>query len=244
MRVWCNKGKNALKEKEEKLQEWIEIKNLFNSYVNLYSIQKDKIESQFYIHPELMTNGEDFENLSLLRQGDVLTVGDFQLHCIETPGHHYTHICLYEPHKKILFSGDHVLLDISPNITSFSIRSNPLDEYLESLDKIKSLDVDLVLPGHGSPFYELNNRIEELNIHHQRRLEEILNIIAQGHHNVFEICKHVKWNGPNGSWDKMPLLLKGFAVGETMAHLIYLLNMKKVSVDYSQNGILHFQLEC
>ena len=51
----------------------------------------------------------------LCSDGHRITVGDYSLMCIQTPGHSPGHLCLYDPEKKILFSGDHLLGDITPN---------------------------------------------------------------------------------------------------------------------------------
>ena len=64
-------------------------------------------------------------------------------------------MCLYEPNKKILVSGDHILNNITPNIQLWSDRWNPLKEYLTSLDKVYEFDIELVLPGHREHFQEL-----------------------------------------------------------------------------------------
>ena len=51
-----------------------------------------------------------------VQDNDVLTVGDVSLRCIHTPGHTPGHTCLYIEEKEILFSGDHILFDITPNL--------------------------------------------------------------------------------------------------------------------------------
>ena len=55
----------------------------------------------------------------LLEDGAVLEIGEYHFQCIKTPGHTPGHMCLYLIEEKILFSGDHVLFDITPNITSW-----------------------------------------------------------------------------------------------------------------------------
>ena len=47
-----------------------------------------------------------------------------------------------------LLAGDHILVDITPNIQCWSDVQNPLKHYLASLEKVAGLQVDLVLPGH------------------------------------------------------------------------------------------------
>jgi glyoxylase-like metal-dependent hydrolase (beta-lactamase superfamily II) len=47
----------------------------------------------------------------MLEDGDKISNGSFEIEVLLTPGHSPGHICLYEPRKKLLFTGDHVLYD-------------------------------------------------------------------------------------------------------------------------------------
>jgi glyoxylase-like metal-dependent hydrolase (beta-lactamase superfamily II) len=77
--------------------------------------------------------------------GDIIEVGDFHFECTSTPGHSPGNMCLYEPNKKILVAGDHVLSDITPNIAYWLEMDDPLNEYLTNLEKIRTLEVKVVL---------------------------------------------------------------------------------------------------
>lgn len=68
------------------------------------------------------------------KDGDVIEVGDFHFQCISTPGYSPRHMCLYEPNKKILVAGDHILSDITPNIAYFRRGGGPLIDSGSSLD--------------------------------------------------------------------------------------------------------------
>ena len=122
--------------------------------------------------------------------------------------------------------GDHVLERISPSISSWISVHNALEEFLGSLGKIHSYDVDLVLPAHGVPFSDLRGRVMELIAHHEARLDEIYELVAEGHRDVVSISSHASWKYPN--WHEWPLDQKFFSMGETLAHLIYLVNEGKV----------------
>jgi glyoxylase-like metal-dependent hydrolase (beta-lactamase superfamily II) len=87
-------------------------------------------------------------DFSPIRNGDVIEIGDFHFQCLSTPGHSPGHTCLYEPNKKILVAGDHVLSDITPNIAYWLEMDDPLNDYLVNLEKISALDVKITLPGH------------------------------------------------------------------------------------------------
>ncbi|MCG6534542.1 MAG: MBL fold metallo-hydrolase, partial [Syntrophales bacterium LBB04] len=108
----------------------------------------------------------------VLQDGDRLEIGDYDLTCIETPGHSPGHICLYDKARKLLFSGDHILFDITPNITWYPEMPNSLERYLQSLAKIYPLDVELVLPGHRNHQDNHRARLREIQEHHDARLKE------------------------------------------------------------------------
>jgi|YelNatPaOPRAMG01_1025707.scaffolds.fasta_scaffold56485_1 glyoxylase-like metal-dependent hydrolase (beta-lactamase superfamily II) len=93
---------------------------------------------------------------------------------IETPGHSPGHCCLYEPNKRILFSEDHLLKEITPNVSLWSEEVDVLNLYLTNLKRFTELEVKIVLPGHGDPFSKFEKRICELERHHAERCDEIL----------------------------------------------------------------------
>jgi glyoxylase-like metal-dependent hydrolase (beta-lactamase superfamily II) len=199
---------------------------------------EDELEKAVGSHPGRRYSAENSFNICVAKDGDTISAGDYVFECIETPGHTPGHICLYEPSKRIFVCGDHVLFDITPNITlSFEDR-NPLKEYLTSLDKIYDLDVELVLPGHRSIFRNQKERIRELKQHHQARLGEIISILKRGKQNAFEVASQMTWDIVFQSWDLFPPAQKLFAFGEAMAHLKYLEEEGKAGWDMENNGIL------
>ncbi|BAU23734.1 hydrolase glyoxylase [Caldimicrobium thiodismutans] len=81
-----------------------------------------------------------------LNHMDVLDLGSWFLKILHTPGHTSGSICLYEPRKKVLFSGDTLFARGTPaNIYN----SGSLAEYFNSLRRLKTLKIDILLPGHG-----------------------------------------------------------------------------------------------
>jgi glyoxylase-like metal-dependent hydrolase (beta-lactamase superfamily II) len=182
----------------------------------------EQLEKAVGSHPGRRYSPGTSLNLCILRDGDTISVGDYLFECIETPGHTPGHICLYEPGKKTFICGDHILFDITPNITLSFEERNPLKEYLMSLDKVYDLDVELVLPGHRSIFKDQKERIRELKQHHQTRLEEVISILDRGEQNAFQVASQMTWDIGYRSWDLFPPAQKLFAFGEALAHLKYL----------------------
>jgi glyoxylase-like metal-dependent hydrolase (beta-lactamase superfamily II) len=132
------------------------------------------------------------------------------------------HTCLHEPGKKILVAGDHILIDITPNIQCWSDAQNPLQDYLASLDKVNELDIAMVLPGHRRLIRDHKTRIAELKEHHERRLREVLSILGADPRTAYEVASRMTWDLDCDSWEEFPRAQKWFATGEAIAHLRYL----------------------
>jgi len=163
-----------------------------------------------------------FQDFTPLGDDDAISIDEFQFRCVETPGHSKGHMCLYESEKRILISGDHILGQISPNISLWNYDWNPLDEYLKSLDKVNKLDVKLVLPGHRDHFRNCSARIQELKDHHEVRAKEILSVLKRGSMDAFQTASLMTWDMKFGSWDLVPSQQKLFATTEALSHLKYL----------------------
>ncbi|MGC8598602.1 MAG: MBL fold metallo-hydrolase, partial [Thermoplasmata archaeon] len=175
-----------------------------------------------------------------LREGDLVRAGKMDLRVIITPGHSPGHACLYDAKNKILFSGDHILFTITPNITWWPSLENSLESYMNSLNRIKSLDIERTLPGHGMPGGDPSKRIDEIIYHHHERLEEILNVL-DGEMDAYSVASLIKWNVMNGEWNIFPKTQKYFALGETIAHLHYLEEKGKVK-RIERNGKFFYKI--
>lgn len=80
----------------------------------------------------------------LLHDGDRIDLGKRSLVVVHTPGHSPGHCCFYEPDKKYIYSGD---LIYSGCLDAFYPSTDP-QQFWESIQKISSLGIDRILPGH------------------------------------------------------------------------------------------------
>lgn len=168
-------------------------------------------------------------NARLMQDGDSFNIGGIKINCVRTAGHTPGHMCLYMADKKIMFTGDHVLFDITPNITNWYFMNNSLGRYIESLEKIKTFDVETALPAHRTSSKNFYDRIDELLIHHKERLEECLKIISENPYSTaYFIASKMKWSMRGKQWSEFPIQQKWFAVGETIAHIDYLENQGRI----------------
>lgn len=207
-------------------------------FARLSGFPEDGLQNVVHSHPGLKYGPKKDLAFHLLKEGDVIRVGDNMFQCIETPGHTRGHMCLFEPKKKIFVSGDLLLNDITPNIQLWSDDWNPLKEYLASLDKMYGFNIELVLTGHRSMIRNAKSRINELRSHHQKRLDEILTILKNGHQNAYQIGSQMHWDLRYDSWDLFPILQKWFATGEAISHLKYLEEQKTIRKEIHNQKIL------
>ncbi len=118
---------------------------------------------------------------TLLEGAERLPIDATELEVVWTTGHSPGHCCFYWPARRVLFSGDHLLPKISPNIGLHpQSGADPLDDYLASLARIRRLEVELVLPAHGDPFRNHRERIAAITQHHDDRKAALVNLARDG----------------------------------------------------------------
>ncbi len=144
---------------------------------------------------------------------ELLQLGRRELRVEWTPGHSPGHICLYDRKEKLLFAGDHILPDVSPNIGLHPQSTpDPLHEYLDGLRRIAAYDPALIVPAHGRPFTDAPARVKVLEAHHRRRLDQIVEIVDRGTKTGWEVALEL-W-GPREHFYE-----KRLALQEALAHL-------------------------
>lgn len=181
-----------------------------------------------------MASNPDFEDYIPIDDGDEFSCGGYTLKAVLTPGHTPAHMCFWMAEQKTMFTGDHVLFDISPNITLWNCVKDSLGDYLESLKKIDEYDVRLALPGHRE-VGDFHERIAYLLDHHEERLEECYDVVLSNpDSSVYEIAGKMTWKIRCSSWEDFPINQKWFAVGECHSHLRHLEMRGKVKANYEE----------
>jgi glyoxylase-like metal-dependent hydrolase (beta-lactamase superfamily II) len=108
----------------------------------------------------------------------------------ETPGHAPSHVCLFQPERRLLISGDHLLGRISLYF-DYGYSPDPVGEFLNSLDVVERLGARLCLPGHGRTFTDVHAHIEGNRALIHERLEKVLETLRSGPLTAFEIVPGV-----------------------------------------------------
>ena len=154
----------------------------------------------------------------LLTDGELADVPGWKLRAVHTPGHTPGHLCFVDERSRRLFSGDHILPRITPNISvQRATPPDPLGDYLDSLARTRDLDVDEVLPAHEWRFLGLTERIDAIAAHHERRLAELLAAVRRRPGSTpWQLAGQLTWSRP---WDQYSGQMRIFAVTETAAHV-------------------------
>ncbi|MGW9303773.1 MBL fold metallo-hydrolase [Streptomyces cyaneofuscatus] len=160
--------------------------------------------------------------------GELLPLAGRRLRAVWTPGHTPGHVCLHLeerhpanlPGHGRLFSGDHLLPGISPHIGLYedpddTAVTDPLGDYLASLERVGRLGVAEVLPAHQHAFTDAGGRVRELLDHHEERLTGLLALLATPL-TPWQLAERMEWNRP---WEQIPHGSRSIAVSEAESHL-------------------------
>ena len=174
-------------------------------------------------------------HMSRLKEGDEISIAGSPWRVLIGRGHAPEMISFYCRERGLLISADQILQRISPNISVWPAEpdADPLNDYIESLGAFRDLpETTLVLPSHGQPFEGLHARIDQLIDHHQDRLDRAIDAAGDGRTAV----------------DIMPALFDreldahqlGFALGEALAHLNYLVNQGSLDRSLEADGVYRY----
>ena len=108
----------------------------------------------------------------------------------ETPGHAPSHVCLFQPERRLLISGDHLLGRISLYF-DYGYTPDPVGEFLSSLDVVERLGARLCLAGHGRTFADVHAHIQGNRKLVDERLASVLGAVSDESLSAFELVPRV-----------------------------------------------------
>jgi glyoxylase-like metal-dependent hydrolase (beta-lactamase superfamily II) len=142
---------------------------------------------------------------------------------LETPGHTPSHVCLHQPERRLLISGDHLLGRVSLYF-DVGLTPDPVGEFVHSLDVVDRLDARLALAGHARPFAGVRAHVEAHRELVTDRLDAVRRSLAAGPRTVYEITRDI--NGEAYTRD-----MASWMLGLTRGWLIHLEALGEASPD-------------
>ena len=114
-----------------------------------------------------------------LQDGDAIPAGDTTLIAVHTPGHAPDNLCFWQEESRTVFCGDLAIKGSSVWIPAG--QDGDVAAYLNSLQRILSLDPARLLPAHGPPIEDPARLLRMYIQHRQQREEQILAALRAGH---------------------------------------------------------------
>lgn len=179
--------------------------------------------------PGLEGGGEgadgSFQPDHLLKDGDLIDLGDRRISALHTPGHMGGHLCFAA--EDVLFSGDHVM---GWSTTLVSPPDGHMGDYMTSLHRLGKGQWRSALPGHGAAIADPAQRIADLVAHRKMRETAILAELARAPLSAKELAARL--------YTDTPAPLRIAAERSVTAHLIDLSEKNRVKpiTDFSPKG--------
>lgn len=112
-----------------------------------------------------------------LTDGECVDLGGITLEVVHTPGHSPGHLAFYIPEADLLFTADVDLTSFGP---FYGHDFADIDEFLQSIEKLRQLNARIVATGHAGPFS--SQIIEKFNVYEKiiyRRERQVLEQLKQ-----------------------------------------------------------------
>lgn len=132
--------------------------------------------------------GRPLAPATLLDDGQEITWPGGRLVVVHTPGHESGHCCLYEPDRRWLFTGDTVL---STGTTIIAPPDGDMGAYLDSLRRLRALDLAVIFPGHGPPVEQPHALLDEYVAHRLLRERQILQALGDGAQDIAALVARI-----------------------------------------------------
>ncbi|MDP1874519.1 MBL fold metallo-hydrolase [Phenylobacterium sp.] len=167
--------------------------------------------------------GADFDfapDVSLCGGGQVLEGPGWTLEAVATPGHTSNHICFALKEENALFSGDHIM---GWSTTVITPPDGDMTDYMESLERVKARDFDVLWPTHGPPILEVTPFIEAYAAHRRAREAQVLAAVGDGYERIVDMVPVL--------YAAVDSRLHPAAARSVLGHMIDLVRRGKVATD-------------
>lgn len=175
-------------------------------------------------------------SIEILEAGDEFAAGGTRWRVMIGRGHSPEMVTLYSAERRILIGADQLLPRITPVVGLWptSPERDPLGSFVRSIEQYEALPEDvLVLPSHERPYRGLRPRLGQLRAHHRARLEETLALCRQPTTAATVMAELFP--------KELDLHQIGFALAETLAHLVALEREGRVVRRRDAQGVEHWQ---
>ncbi|MGW9405575.1 MBL fold metallo-hydrolase [Arthrobacter sp. NPDC055585] len=154
----------------------------------------------------------------LVEDGELLQIPGRRLRVLHTPGHTPGHLCLVDEDRRLLFSGDQLLPRVTPGMgAAGGFPGNPLELYLQSLQRLSAYDDCENLPGHEYRYRGIAARARAIARRHLIRTAEVERVLlADPGAAVWQTAERLSWGR---GWDALTRHYLVSALRQTAMHM-------------------------
>ena len=123
----------------------------------------------------------------ILIDGEIIANEYYSIEVIHTPGHASNHLCYLLKDEKLLFTGDHIM---DGSTVVIAPPDGSMQDYIDSLAKLKEYDLNKIAPGHGELIDEPYAVVDWIIKHRFERESKVIDVLKQ--HNSGDLNTLVK----------------------------------------------------
>jgi len=126
--------------------------------------------------PKGRNQDQTFKPDHMLADGGTFATEEFSLQVIHTPGHASNHLCYLHTGHNLLFTGDHI---INGSTVVIDPPDGSMGDYLRSLERLKEISMDAILPGHGEIMEQPQEAVAWLINHRLEREKKVIGVLRE-----------------------------------------------------------------
>jgi glyoxylase-like metal-dependent hydrolase (beta-lactamase superfamily II) len=223
-------------------REMTELDDVFAEQTMLrHGIPADVVSALRAVSASFRAWGSTVEVTRPLKDGEELQLRDRALRVLHRPGHSPSDTLFWDEERSIMMVADHLIKHISSNPLLARPLGAPRDftgprpqslvTYIDSLQQTRAMDVQLTLPGHGSPIKDHKSLIDRRMRMHERRAERIYNLIAESPRTAHEVASEF--------WGNIAVTQAYLTLSEVLGHVDLLINAQLVE-EQEADGLVRF----
>jgi glyoxylase-like metal-dependent hydrolase (beta-lactamase superfamily II) len=205
-----------------------------------HGIPDEMVDGLRAVLPAFRRWGQAVQITRPLREGDTLEFANRRLEVLHRPGHSPSDTVLYDRERGILIAADHLLAHISSNpVIALALperggaeRTRSLVQYLDSLERTRELDLDIVLTGHGDPLGAHRELIDQRLRLHERRAAKIAGLVDERPRTAHEVALEM--------WGNIAVTQSYLTLSEVVGHADLLVRDGR-TVETERDGVTVYE---
>jgi glyoxylase-like metal-dependent hydrolase (beta-lactamase superfamily II) len=206
-----------------------------------HGIPADVVSALRAVSASFRAWGSTVEVTRPLQDGEELQLRERALRVLHRPGHSPSDTLFWDEERSLAMVADHLIKHISSNpLLARPLaagkdfegpRPHSLITYIASLNQTRAMDVELILPGHGSPITDHKSLIDLRMRMHERRAQRMYDLIVKQPRSAHALAHEL--------WGNVAVTQAYLTLSEVLGHMDLLIDAALVEEE-EQDGLVRF----